>query len=102
MGREKSREFITSALLGRGGPMTSRDLKEETGLARKKVSNVLERMWRAGLVFHMEKPVYEQEQGFKGRGGSVQHTRPHHLYLLRPGEKESVVVKGVHEVDSTA
>jgi len=76
------------------GPMNIRDISRETGLSRSQVYNSIALCWRRGLVLRTAKPVYGRERVFKGRSGSLLHTRPFHLYLLRPKGVDEVMVGG--------
>lgn len=46
------------------------------------------------MVLRTDRPVYRCERVLRGRGGSSMHTRPYHLYLLRPVGVDEVVVGG--------
>jgi DNA-binding MarR family transcriptional regulator len=88
-----SRLLILSAL-GDHRPKSCRQVVEATGLTRSSVYNALYLCWKQGLVLRTEKPLYQRERIFKGRGGVTQNTRPYHLYLLRPVGRDSVDIGG--------
>jgi hypothetical protein len=94
MGRDgRSRAAILAVLVG-GRPVSCRELIEETGFSRSRVYATLDRCWRRGLVLRTVAPIYYPERVVKGRGGVSQHTRPFHLYLLRPEGVDDVEIKG--------
>ena len=80
--------------MANGVPKTIREGSMETGLSRSQMYNSLALCWRRGLVLRTASPVYGRERVFKGRGGSSLHTRPFHLYLLRPEGVDEVNVGG--------
>jgi len=80
--------------LADGRPKSSREVMEATGLKEGQVYNCLFRCWKGGLVLRTERPIYRRERVFKGRGGVSTHTRPYHLYILRPEGLDEVVVEG--------
>jgi len=82
------------AVLADGQPKSSREVVEATGLKEGQVYNCLFRCWRRGLVLRTEKPIYRRERVFRGRAGLSEHTRPYHLYILRPEGVEEVEVDG--------
>ena len=43
-------------------------------------------------MLRTEKPIYEHERIFKGRGGVSQNIRSYHLYVLRPEGVDSIVL----------
>jgi hypothetical protein len=94
MGKYKpSRRLVLGALIS-GVPKNIREVSKETGLTRSQVYNSLSLCWKRGLVLRTAKPVYSHERVFKGRGGTSLHTRPFHLYLLRPEGVDEVEVDG--------
>lgn len=97
MGRTATRDPILKTLMG-CDPISCREIVSETGISSNRVYKSIDRCWRAGLVLRTEKPIHVQERVFRGRNGSVQHTRPYHLYVLRPEGRGSVVVDGLRFV----
>ena len=94
MGRlGRSRATILAALVN-GSPKSCREIMKETGLSRNQVYCALDRCWRRRLVLRTSRPIHAQERVFKGRGGLSHHTRPFHLYMLKPGGVDDVVVDG--------
>ena len=89
----RSRAAILAALAC-GDPLSCREIMAETELSRNQTYNALHRCWRRGLVLRTRAPIHSRERVFKGRGGVSQHTRPFHLYLLRPEGLDDVVVDG--------
>jgi len=87
------RARILVALSG-GDALSSREIAARSGLARLQVDNCIWRCWRQGYVLRTAEAVHVVETVHRGRGGSVVHNRPHHLYLLRAGDAGSVVVGG--------
>jgi len=65
-----------------------------TGLSRGRVYAAVYRCWRAGLVLRTEEALYEHESVFRGRAGRSPHTRPYHLYVLRPEGLEEALIGG--------
>ncbi|MFQ6077456.1 MAG: hypothetical protein ACE5Z5_15230, partial [Candidatus Bathyarchaeia archaeon] len=94
MGEYRPTRDLVLSVLSDGVPRSCRELVEETGSSRSQVYSCLFRCWRRGLVLRTEKTVYEHERVFKGRAGVSSHTRPYHLYLLRPEGLDSAVVEG--------
>ena len=78
--------------------MSCRESTEGTGLSRNRVYPALYRCWRRGLVLRTRRPILSHEKVFKGRGGVSQHTRPFHLYMLRPEGVDDVLVDGLRYV----
>ena len=76
-------------------PKSHREIISETGLSPSSVWNGLKRCWEAGLILRTRSAIFESEMVFRGRAGSVQTTRPYHLYLLRPTDVKSVKIEGV-------
>jgi len=94
MGKYKpSRRLVLGGLVG-GEPKCVREITSETGLTRSQAYNALFLCWKRGLVLRTAEPIYEREKVFKGRGGSSLHTRPFHLYILRPDGVDEVEVGG--------
>ena len=81
------------ALVG-GVPKTVREVSRESNLSRSQAYNALSLCWMRGLVLRTAEPVYSHERVFKGRGGTSLHTRPFHLYLLRPEGVDDVEAGG--------
>ena len=75
-------------------PMTCREIMDAAELGWYQAYNALFRAWKGAYVLRTRRALYSQEHVFKGRGGKSQHTRPFHLYLLRPEGMEDVVVDG--------
>jgi hypothetical protein len=88
-----SRELVLSAL-GDLKPHSNREVVKATGLSQSSVYNCLALCWKRGLVLRTAEPIYQHERIFKGRAGMTQTTRPYHLYLLKPEEKDSLTVEG--------
>jgi len=81
-------------VLFEGTPLSVREVVEATGLSRGSAGMVLYRLWRGGGVLRTERAVCEAERVRRGRAGTSSHMRPYHLYLLRPGGEESLVLGG--------
>ena len=94
MASRMSTRGMILAVLADGRPKSSREVVEATGLKEGQVYNCLFRCWKWGLVLRTERPIYRRERVFKGRGGVSTHTRPYHLYILRPEGVDEVVVEG--------
>ena len=62
-------------------PMSHREILEETVLSPSAVWNGLKRCWDNGFVLRTKTAIFETENVFRGRKGSVSTTRPCHLYL---------------------
>jgi len=91
--RGGSRAIIMAALVD-GSPRSCREIIRETGLSRSRVYIALYRCWMRGLVLRTAKPIMSHERVLRGRGGVSQHTRPFHLYVLRPEGVDDVAVNG--------
>jgi len=75
-----------------GRPKSNRDIVNLTGISA--ACNALRRCWERGFLLRTEKPLYEFERVFKGRSGLSYNTRPFHLYILRPKDKDEVLLGG--------
>jgi hypothetical protein len=75
--------------------MSHREILEKTGLSPSAVWNGLKRCWDHGFVLRTKTAIYETENVFRGRKGSVSTTRPYHLYLKKPVGLDSVRIDGV-------
>jgi hypothetical protein len=82
------------AALVDGNPRSCREIIQETGLSRSRVYIALYRCWKRGLVLRTARPILSHERVVRGRGGVSQHTRPFHLYVLRPNGVDDLVVDG--------
>jgi len=82
-GYHPTRDLVL-ATLADGKPKASREILNAHGLSRSQVYNALLLAWKRGLILRTDKPLYQHERVFKGRAGVSQHTRPYHLYLLKP------------------
>ena len=92
-----TKKRILSVLVA-GEPRSCREVIEETGLSQSRVYKGLRRLWMAGKVLRTERPLYRHERVFRGRRGVSLHTRPFHLYLLRPEDREEVVLEELRYV----
>jgi len=92
-----TQDRLVLALEG-GVPMSHREFIAATGLSQSSVWNGLRRCWDSGRVLRTKSALFETERVFRGRAGSVETTRPYHLYLLRPEGIDSLVVDGVEFV----
>ena len=79
----RSRAVVLGAMVD-GKPMSSREIMGATGLNRNQVYKCLFRCWTRGLVLRTREALYSNERVFKGRAGVSTHTRPYHLYVLKP------------------
>jgi hypothetical protein len=94
MGKYQPSRNLILSVLSDGNPKSARDILRATNLTRSQVYNSLLLSWKRGLVLRTRKPYYEQERVFKGRAGVSKHTRPYHLYLLKPEDVDSVSLDG--------
>jgi len=90
---DRSRGLVLAAL-GDHKPKSAREVVKATGLTDRAVYAALFRCWKGVFVLRTEKPLYEHERIFKGRGGVTQTTRPYHLYVLRPEGVDSLLLDG--------
>lgn len=88
-----TKEKILS-LLRKKGPMSHREIVEYTGFSDPAVWSCLRRYWRKGLILRTEEPIRESFQSFHGRLGLKRNLRSYHLYALRPGDEDSLIVGG--------
>ena len=84
--------------LSDGAPKSHRTIIEDTGLSPSAVWNGLKRCWEAGWILRTKSALYEGETVFRGRAGSVQTTRPYHLYMLKPDGVDSFKLNGIEFV----
>jgi hypothetical protein len=71
----------------------------DTGLGDNQVYQGISRCWRVGLVLRTREPRNEWEHVNDGKAGRRPgHIRPFHLYMLKPPEKERLLVDGVEYV----
>ncbi len=75
--------------------MSHREIIEKTGLSPSAVWNGLKRCWDDGFILRTKSAIFETENVFRGRKGSVSTTRPYHLYLKKPEDRNSVIIEGV-------
>jgi len=92
-GRHPSRDKVF-AVLGDGRPKTHRMIAKMTGLSDSALWSALNYYWKGGFILRTEKPIREYSRFFRGRAGMKGTVRSYYLYLLRPGEAESVVLEG--------
>lgn len=83
------------AVLSDGCPRTQKEIVHKTGLSDKVVEGALYRLWKKGFILRTEKPSMELDRVFKGRAGTSSHLRLYHLYVLKPGEADSIWIKGL-------
>lgn len=94
MGRYQPSRSLILSILSDGSPKSSRGILESSNLTEGQVYNSLLLSWKRGLILRTPKPLYQQERVFKGRAGTSRHTRPYHLYILKPEGVDSVEIKG--------
>ena len=78
------------ATLSDGMAKCSRDVAKLTGLSRGATENALKRLWVRGIILRTQSSIFEAARVFKGRAGVSRNTRPYHLYLFQPDEKNVV------------
>ena len=77
-------------ILSDGTAKCSRDIAKLTGLSRGATENALKRLWVRGIILRTKSPVFEAARIFKGRAGVSRNTRPYHLYLFQPNNKNVI------------
>jgi hypothetical protein len=88
-----TRDLILCAIV-EGGPLSCREIMSRTGLSQSRAYDGVSRVWKSGRVLRTAEPVYEVERVFRGRAGSSRHTRPYHLYMVRPEGVDQVIQEG--------
>jgi len=81
-------------VLSDGKPRSQRELVKETGLKGPMVSDSLRRLWKQGYLLRTEKPIREVNRAFRGRAGISTNLRTYYLYVLKPKDRESIVIDG--------
>jgi len=81
--------------LSDGVPRSFREIVRLTGLGERVVEGALSRLWRSGLVLRSEVPFRERSRVFRGRAGVSSTTRSYYLYVIRPGDVDSLRIDGV-------
>jgi hypothetical protein len=81
--------------LSDGQPMSSAQIVELTGLKPNAVWAALRRYWHKNLVLRSKVPLKESLRTFKGRAGIRRNLRSYHLYLLKPQDIDSLVLKDI-------
>lgn len=76
----KTRKIILSVLAD-FKPHPARDVIA-AGVGRKAAWQALSRSWKAGVILKSKQPIAEREALFRGRLGTIPHTKMYHLYLL--------------------
>jgi len=76
-----------------GSPKSAKELLKQTRLVERKVWDLLYYWWKRGVLLRSEKPLFENQAVFKGRGGVRRNTRSYYLYVLKLS-KEPVFIDG--------
>jgi len=85
-------------VLSDGQPKSSAQISELTGIKPNAVWAALRRYWHKKLVLRSKTPLKEPFRTFKGRAGIRRNLRSYHLYLLKPRNIDSLVLKGIEFV----
>jgi len=88
-----TQERVLEALF-EDSPMSSRAVREKTGLTGPSVAAALHRLWRGGRVMRTAETICEHETVNRGRAGTSSHVRPYHLYLVAPEGRDRLTLDG--------
>jgi hypothetical protein len=81
-------------VLSENKPLSAKEIVKASGINEKHVWDALYYYWMMGLLLRAEKPVFENQANFKGRGGLTRNTRSYYLYMLKPEGKDSIFILG--------
>jgi len=85
-------------VLSDGQPKSSAQISELTGIKPNAVWAALRRYWHQNLILRSKVTFREPLHKFKGRAGIRRNLRSYHLYLLKPRNIDSLVLKGINFV----
>ena len=80
--------------LADGVPKSCREISRLSGLSNGVINSAISRAWMSGYVLRTREVKCVHEEVFRGRLGKRGHTRPFHLYALRPEGVDSLVIGG--------
>jgi len=78
--------------LSDGKPKSSMEIARLTGMKNSAVWAALGRCWQKNLILRSKVQLMVCHNNFKGRNGLTKNLRLYHLYLLKTGSSDSLVV----------